>query len=204
VQVATTGEVDVGQAVIDGAAAAAGYGASRIGRPKAAVSSSEGVLTPDEILPAESGQKQLNPSRRERVTRRADERARDASNELGPFEVDGGTEARSLLHRALERQGLNKTPNGLKEPQKGAKWVEGPYEYMVRVHPADPTWGKTDLIYRAGRRRLGNVPGTTQGYGWEYVDSSGAWHRVETLNPKNQHLYNATAAADTHIEVNKP
>ena len=106
---------------------------------------------------------------------------------------------KSYLDKALSRQGLNKPGRGLRE-----SWVEGGYKYEVRIHPADPKFGKKGDIYRVGRRKEG-VDSKGQGYGWEYIDSKGNWHHTSTLKPGKggevNPKYNAKAAEDTHIIV---
>lgn len=78
-------------------------------------------------------------------------------------------------------------------------WTENGYKYEVRVHEANPEYGKEGSIYRVSRQKLGtNANG--QGYGTEYLDSNGVWHHTSTLKPQNPG-YNADAAANTHIPV---
>lgn len=98
------------------------------------------------------------------------------------------------LNEALERQGLDKTPKNMKE-----SWTADGYKYEVRVHEANPEYGKEGSIYRVSRKKLGtNANG--QGYGTEYLDTDGVWHHTSTLKPQNP-SYNAEAAANTHIPV---
>jgi RHS repeat-associated protein len=98
------------------------------------------------------------------------------------------------LTQALKKQGLNKAPNFFKE-----KWSMGGYDYEVRIHPANPKYGKSGNIYRVARRKQG-VDANGQGYGWEYIDENGYWHHTSTLNPNNSG-YNDQAAKDTHIQL---
>lgn len=42
-----------------------------------------------------------------------------------------------FLDAALKRQGLENTPSRLKE-----SWTEGDYKYEVRIHEANPEYGK--------------------------------------------------------------
>ena len=92
------------------------------------------------------------------------------------------------LDEALERQGLDKVPNRMKE-----SWIEDGYKYEVRVHEANPEYGKKDpyIVYQEKNG---------QGYGTEYLDSNGVWHHTSTLKPQNPG-YNPEAAANTHIQV---
>ena len=110
-------------------------------------------------------------------------------------EGDNKTEnPQDYLDKALERQGLDKAPNRMKE-----SWTENGYKYEVRIHEANPEYGKQGSIYRVSRRKLG-VDANGQGYGTEYLDSNGAWHHTSTLKPQNP-SYNPDAAANTHIQV---
>ena len=78
-------------------------------------------------------------------------------------------------------------------------WTSDGYKYEVRVHEANPEYGKEGSIYRVSRQKLGtNANG--QGYGTEYLDTDGVWHHTSTLKPQNPG-YNAEAAANTHIPV---
>jgi hypothetical protein len=74
------------------------------------------------------------------------------------------TNSKDFLNFALKRQGLDKSPNSMKE-----KWSENGFDIEVRVHPADPRYDNTGSIYRVARRKQGTQPGSTQGYGWEYL-----------------------------------
>lgn len=109
----------------------------------------------------------------------------------GEFKPDNPED---YLNEALERQGLDKTPKNMKE-----SWTADGYKYEVRVHEANPEYGKEGSIYRVSRKKLGtNANG--QGYGTEYLDTDGVWHHTSTLKPQNP-SYNAEAAANTHIPV---
>jgi hypothetical protein len=110
----------------------------------------------------------------------------------------------SLLRGALGRQGLKKGdpyPHGLKE-----KWTvkQHGHTYEVRVHPADPKYGKDGDIYRVARRKDG-VDANGQGYGWEYSDSNGNWHHTSKLKPGKgtsvNPSFDSQAAEDTHISM---
>lgn len=109
----------------------------------------------------------------------------------------------ALLKKGLRRQGREKSPpGGFKQ-----EWSEGGYDYEVRVHPADPKYGKSGNIYRVARRQQGkNAKG--QGKGWEYVDKDGNWHSEKTLKPGKpgqppNPTFNSKAAKDTHMAVPK-
>ncbi|WP_238392614.1 polymorphic toxin-type HINT domain-containing protein [Paenibacillus antri] len=104
-------------------------------------------------------------------------------------------DGKHYLNEALKQQNLTSVPaNGLKQ-----KWSQDGYDFEVRVHAADPNYGKTGDIYRVARRQQGtNANG--QGYGWEYIDHNGVWHHTSTLKPSSPN-YNAQAAADTHIQL---
>ncbi|MCC9019924.1 hypothetical protein [Flavobacterium lipolyticum] len=60
-------------------------------------------------------------------------------------------------------------------------------------------------ILRVGMKKPG-VDASGQGMGTQYLDSSGNWHYEKTLKPTDKlgnanSLYNAHAAADTHIQI---
>lgn len=80
-------------------------------------------------------------------------------------------------------------------------WTENGYKYEVRVHEANTEYGKTDSIYRVWRKKIG-VDAYGQGSGTEYIDSNGIWHHTSTQKPQNPSC-NATAAAETHMQVPK-
>jgi RHS repeat-associated protein len=98
------------------------------------------------------------------------------------------------LKAALSKQGLKKAPDKYKE-----KWSQDGYNFEVRIHPADPKYGKKGSIYRVARQRQ-VTDNKGQGSGWEYMDENGNWHHTSTLNPKN-HNFNEDAARDTHIQL---
>jgi hypothetical protein len=99
------------------------------------------------------------------------------------------------LNEALKVKGFSSVPStGMK-----AKFSQDGYDFEVRVHAADPRYGKTGDIYRVARRKQG-TDANGQGYGWEYIDDKGMWHHTSTLNPKNPN-FNEQAAADTHIQL---
>jgi hypothetical protein len=107
-----------------------------------------------------------------------------------------GWTANDFLYEGLTRQGLTSiSPTGFKE-----YWSSEGFDYQVRAHPADPTYGKTGSIYRVGRRLQG-TDANGQGFGWEYADSVGNWFPTKVLNPKNTDIYNPKAAEDTHIQL---
>ena len=111
-----------------------------------------------------------------------------------------GSVPQAYLDEALCQQGLTTAPPGaLKQ-----KWTEGGYDYEVRVHPANPTHGKSGSIYRVGRRSKA-VDEFGQGSGWEFMDRDGAWHAEKTLKPGKpgspNSSYNETAAEATHISL---
>ncbi|MFC5702318.1 RHS repeat-associated core domain-containing protein [Cohnella faecalis] len=108
--------------------------------------------------------------------------------------LSSSTNPNDYLNTALKRQGLDKAPSNFKE-----KWSQDGYDYEVRIHPADPKYGKQGDIYRVARREQG-TDANGQGKGWEYMDSNGNWHSTSSLKPQNP-SYNAQAAADTHIQL---
>ena len=63
------------------------------------------------------------------------------------------------LNKALKRQDLEKAPSRMKE-----SWTENGYKYEVRVHEANPQYGKTGSIFRVSRQKLG-VDANGQGSG---------------------------------------
>ena len=101
----------------------------------------------------------------------------------GSGEVEEGESEKEnpqdYLDEALERQGLDKVPNRMKE-----SWIEDGYKYEVRVHEANPEYGKKGSIYRVSRKKIG-FDANGQGYGTEYLDSNGVWHHTSTLKPQN-------------------
>ncbi|WP_165806452.1 RHS repeat-associated core domain-containing protein [Chitinophaga parva] len=105
--------------------------------------------------------------------------------------------ARSILARALKRQGLPKLPGNFKE-----KWAENGYDYEVRSRGADnkaPAGSNSahGQTFRVARRLQGkNENG--QGNGWEYADDNNNWYSETQLKSGN----NPQAANDTHIPVN--
>ena len=109
------------------------------------------------------------------------------------------TNPKDFLDTALKRQGVEATPKGLKET-----WIEGDYKYEVRIHDANPEYGKTGSIYRVSRQRV-NIPEGQQGTGVEYMDVNGNWQHQSTLKPgKSGNAnpnYNDTAAKETHIQL---
>ncbi|WP_202883108.1 hypothetical protein, partial [[Clostridium] symbiosum] len=148
-------------------------GVGEVTIPGDAAGSVAGVLPPDSILRAQENKKG------------AEEEGKGESNTNNPEDY---------LNEALERQGLDKTPKKMKE-----SWTAGGYKYEVRVHEANPEYGKEGSIYRVSRQKLGtNANG--QGYGTEYLGTDGVWYHTSTLKPQNP-SYNAEAAANTHIPV---
>lgn len=111
-----------------------------------------------------------------------------------------GTTPRAYLDEAVAQQGLLSPPaSGLKQ-----KWSNGGFDYEVRVHPANPAYGKSGSIYRVARRNQ-TLNAKGQGTGWEYMDCAGTWHAESTLKPGGPNQpnrnYNAAAAKDTHIQL---
>ncbi|MBP1177656.1 flagellar biosynthesis GTPase FlhF [Paenibacillus sp. PvR133] len=98
--------------------------------------------------------------------------------------------SKDFLDAALKRQNLDKSPASFKE-----KWSEEGFDFEVRAHPADPRYDKTGSIYRVARRQQGTKPGSTQGYGWEYLGSDGKWYPTSVLK------LNDAAAKATHIQL---
>jgi len=107
----------------------------------------------------------------------------------------------SYLDEALERQGLDSTPNRLK-----AKWSDGEYKYEVRLHEGESQYTDANRIYRVQRQSVPNPDPKIQGTGKEYMDINGKWHheseltevfRNESKNPK----FNFEAVRDTHIPL---
>ena len=148
-------------------------GVGEVTIPGDAAGSVAGVLPPGSILRAQENKKE------------SEEEGKGESNTNNPEDY---------LNEALERQGLDKTPKKMKE-----SWTAGGYKYEVRVHEANPEYGKEGSIYRVSRQKLGtNANG--QGYGTEYLGTDGVWYHTSTLKPQNP-SYNAEAAANTHIPV---
>lgn len=78
----------------------------------------------------------------------------DDVDKLAQSVSDGGGKGESkpdnpkdYLNKALERQGLDKTPKNMKE-----SWTADGYKYEVRVHEANPEYGKEGSIYRVSRK----------------------------------------------------
>lgn len=87
-------------------------------------------------------------------------------------------------------------PAGYKET-----WSENGYDYEVRIHqpPANAPAGSNSAngpTYRVARRKQG-TDANGQGYGWEYVDDKGVWHKQKDIKAGNP----PQAANDTHIPV---
>ncbi|SFW81981.1 RHS repeat-associated core domain-containing protein [Chitinophaga sancti] len=106
------------------------------------------------------------------------------------------SEARSLLTKALNRQGLVYLPEKFKE-----KWSEGGYDYEVRIHPKqenapEGSNSRNGTTYRVARRLQGS-DSNGQGFGWEYVDDKNNWYKERDLKTGD----NKQAANDTHIPL---
>ena len=104
--------------------------------------------------------------------------------------------ARSLLDKALTRQGLKEAPRNFKE-----KWSEDGFDYEVRIHEpqANAPSGSnssSETTFRAARRKQG-TDSKGQGYGWEQADDSGNWFKTSELKKDEK------AANATHIILNK-
>ncbi|WCT56195.1 hypothetical protein PQ456_01310 [Paenibacillus kyungheensis] len=114
----------------------------------------------------------------------------------GAGALGGAGKGRSsdYLSKALKQQNLSSAPANFKQ-----SWSQDGYDYQVRIHPANPQYGKEGSIYRVARRQQGQ-DAKGQGYGWEYIDTNGNWHPTSTLKPTSD-KYNAKAAADTHINL---
>jgi hypothetical protein len=110
---------------------------------------------------------------------------------IGKVKLINSNNPKDFLKVALKRQNLKKAPNSFKE-----KWSEDGYDYEVRIHPADPRYDKTGSIFRVARRQQGTKPGSTQGYGWEYLGSDGKWYHSSLLKSGND-----AAARLTHIQL---
>jgi len=106
------------------------------------------------------------------------------------------------LDNAVGQQHLQTSPlGGFKQ-----KWTEGGYRFEVRIHPADPTHGKSGSVYRVGRQVVPSVSDTKrQGSGLEYIDQTGVWHSEKTLKPgpvsNPNPTFNKAAAESTHIQL---
>jgi RHS repeat-associated protein len=98
------------------------------------------------------------------------------------------------LTEALKKQNLSSAPKNFKQT-----WSQDGYDFEVRIHEANPQYGKSGSIYRVARRQQGK-DANGQGYGWEYIDQNGQWHHTSTLKPSSPN-YNSQAAADTHIQL---
>ena len=105
------------------------------------------------------------------------------------------------LKRALKNQGLDVTPNRLKET-----WIEGDYKYTVRIHEGNTKYTDTSSIYRVSRQST-ILDANGQGTGIEYLGTDGNWYHQSvlteffkggTLNPD----FNENAARITHIAIN--
>ena len=108
----------------------------------------------------------------------------------------------NYLRQALHNQGLNAIPAGLRE-----SWIDGDYEYMVRIHPGNPEYTTAESIYRVARRTaVEDEHG--QRAGWEYLGTDGHWYRErilrETYRNGNQNPdFNEDAARMTHIPLDR-
>ncbi|MCI8408973.1 MAG: hypothetical protein HFJ09_06835, partial [Lachnospiraceae bacterium] len=107
----------------------------------------------------------------------------------------------SFLQRALKNQGLNTTPNRLKET-----WIDGDYKYTVRIHEGNTKYTNSSSIYRVSRQST-ILDANGQGTGLEYLGTDGNWYHQSVLveffkggtpNPD----FNQKAARITHIAIN--
>ena len=107
----------------------------------------------------------------------------------------------SFLQRALKNQGLNTTPNRLKET-----WIDGDYKYTVRIHEGNTKYTNSSSIYRVSRQST-ILDANGQGTGLEYLGTDGNWYHKSVLeeffkggtpNPN----FNQKAARITHIAIN--
>lgn len=72
--------------------------------------------------------------------------------------------AEAYLNEALERQGLDKVPDGgFKEV-----WMEGDYKITVRAHAGNLQYTDAKMIYRVSRQKIG--------FGTEYLGSNNKWY----------------------------
>lgn len=104
------------------------------------------------------------------------------------------------MQRALKNQGLDVTPNRLKET-----WIEGDYKYTVRIHEGNTKYTDASSIYRVSRQST-ILDANGQGTGREYLGTDGNWYHQSVLveffkdgtpNPD----FNEKAARITHIAI---
>lgn len=96
--------------------------------------------------------------------------------------------AEAYLNEALERQGLDKVPDGgFKEV-----WMEGDYKITVRAHAGNPQYTDAKMIYRVSRQKIG--------FGTEYLGSNNVWYHQSILKPQNIG-YDDLGARLTHIKL---
>ena len=103
------------------------------------------------------------------------------------------------LNEALNQQGLETTPNELKQT-----WTENGYKYEVRVHAGEGQYTDVQSIYRVSRQQV-PTPGT-QGTGTYYLGTDGNWYHTSVLkeylgNGQLNPIYDANAAQITHIPL---
>jgi len=111
-----------------------------------------------------------------------------------PCDAPGPNAApQSYLDYAKSLQNVSQTPASMKQ-----KWEDDDFKYEVRVHPAEPQYGKTGSIYRVARRSK-EVDEHGQGSGWEYLGDDGKWYKQSILKPGPNQDHDA--AARTHIQV---
>ena len=116
--------------------------------------------------------------------------------------------ATTLARLQLLRNGLYKTNPFTKQFKR--KWSSNGTDYEVRVHAASPdapvgSNSASGTTVRVARR---SVDSNGKSTGWEYADGKGGWHSQSTLRSHNRDgtenpLYNAEAANDTHIPIEK-
>jgi len=106
----------------------------------------------------------------------------------------------SYLRRALQTGGYKNVPNKL-----DVRWIDGSYQYFVRVHAGDPRYTDEPLIFRVSRKSTMR-DAHNQGTGLEYLGTDGNWyhesllkefHKGGTRNPN----FNEEWARITHIPV---
>ena len=106
----------------------------------------------------------------------------------------------SYLQRALKNQELEVTPSHLKEV-----WVEGDYQYTVRIHEGNAKYTDAESIYRVSRRST-ILDEHGQGTGLEYLGTDGNWYHESVLKEffkggTQNSNFNEAAAKMTHIPI---
>jgi hypothetical protein len=105
----------------------------------------------------------------------------------------GKTMPQDFLDDALNQQGLQNAPNGLKQT-----WTEGEYKYEVRVHAGESQYTNSQSIYRVSRKVVG--------HGTEYLGTDGDWYHESVLkeffrNGQPNPNFNLDAVKMTHIPL---